>query len=223
MNKYLDKKFFNNNYQNENIHLEEMITYVLANIDDIDHSVNKVALLKAIKIINSFCVKYKLEKINVKDITVTSHRNKFIEALSDRLNKLYNNDELDYSHLFSLKEKIDDNDYTIIQDMINTLKIKIKECISDKEYQRRVLEKINELQTEIDNDINKLEIAKGKLITVVDMINYANDKALKPIANTAISVINAIRGAEAKNKGIDINHQITYKEEKEKIEDAEIL
>ncbi len=224
MNNYIDEKLIHNDIENPVMHLEHLLDSLLNSLSGkADANVNKKELIRAFHIINSFCNTYELEEISFSNIGLTATLSQFRQNATQRLNKIVMTDQKTmYVDLFKKPENsMSDEDYEQIQNMINSLKVKLKKATDfDKDLQRRVLDKINKLQSEIDKDISSLELAKGRLITIADTLSYVHNKALKPIKDSTIEIINTIRGIEAKNNGVSVNNQIEYQEE---IEDVEVV
>ena len=225
MNKFVSKELIRNDIENPIFHLEKMLDAFLNKMNKEDDStLDKKEFLRACHILNAFCKTHKLNGIDLGGLSLNTKTSVLRGALQARLSKLILNDQKDvYEDLFKkIENSMSDEEYNHIQDLINNLREKIKKATKfDQDLQRRVLDKLNKLQAELDKDINKLELAKGRLLTIADMIGYAHEKALKPIIDSTIDLTNAIRGIEAKSNGMtDPNNQLTYNEN---IEDTEVI
>lgn len=225
MNNYIDENLITRDIvDNPVIHLEKLIDNFLMNTKSLtEQNADKKELIRAFHIINAFANEYSLQEISFSNISVSASLKQFTHNANTRLSQILMADQKTmYAGIFKkIENKMSDEEYEHIQNLINDLKIKIKSATEyDKDLQRRLLEKINKLQAEIDKDISSLELAKGRLITFADTVSYVHNKALKPLKDTTIDIINAMRGIEAKSEGASMSNQIEYQEE---IEDVEVI
>ncbi|MFT5874166.1 MAG: hypothetical protein ACI8WT_003126 [Clostridium sp.] len=224
MNRFVNAALIKDSAESPVFQLEKILDYFLEKFNDIGNDTKSTReLIQSFSIVNAFCKFNELAPLDINNITLDTTASVFKSKVSARLSNLILNEQTSsYDSLFIVLEKsMNDDDYKHIQELINDLRVKVKSATSfDKDLQRRVLDKLNKLQAELDKDINKLDLAKGRVLAIADMIGYANNKALAPIMNKTIELVNAIRGVEAKSDGIEFNNILTYEEQ---ITDVDII
>ncbi len=149
MNKYIDEKLIDTEIENPIIHLEYLLDSVLNKLSGVsDQNLNKKEMIRAMHIINSFCKTYDLKEISFTNISLTTSIAQFRANITNRLSEIIMNDQKTmYVDLFKKPDNsMSSEEYEHIQTLINDLKIKVKNATDyDKDFQRRLLDKINKL------------------------------------------------------------------------------
>jgi len=227
-NLYIKSELLNYEYTEDKLlHLEHILENCILNLKRAATTVNfnQKEAINAFKIINGLFKLNKMAPIDINKLNLDTGGSTFISILNKRLTEILVSEDIDYSLIFQApKNNMSNEDYEAIQSMIQDLRTQIKMATEhNKDLQKRLLDRLNKLQAQIDKDIGSLEEAKGIAITIADTMGYFNDKAFTPIINNVVRLTNCMRGVEAKSNGVTVQKTIAMSEEEDEIEDAEII
>ncbi len=234
MTTHIDRNIINKEYKTATLKLEELLSSTLSNmeVEYKNSGVNRLQAIKSLNIINAFSKQNQLSTIDLANIQYSSLGKGFIDAVKARLELLLT-DEYDENldDLFISNNKINDDEYNTIQNMINELRNKIHSNKQlEDEHKDRILKKLNEMQAQLDKKISDGEIIKGKALSIINILSFGRKEVISPILKDTTELIKAINKMENKYSGLsEKNEQIPYSDfleindTKDEIIDGEIV
>lgn len=224
-NAYFDRSIISDSIENPMDQLELIITDVLNNMDE-TYTIDKMQALKALQLINFFCDAHDIVKMDVSDISRHSNEDEFKNIISDFLESIIMDAHLYYANPFMKKKyELTDKEHDTIQELLNKLRDKVDSIESglDEDHKRRVLKKINEMQTELNKKMSTFDSMIGKSYDVIKVLGFGRREVVTPVIQDATKLMKEMNKVEAKHSGLpDVSNQFEHKEETEDIIDIEV-
>ncbi len=224
-NKYIDEKFLISDYdQSQKIDfLETLVIHISNEFNKDIVGFQKIEALKALKTINLFCVENQLTPINLSKISQRHESQHFKQILEDYLSDLITSEHEDYHNPFSKpKYQLSNKEENTIQTLINNLRNKIdKEQNIQEEHKQRIIQKLNEMQEELNKKISTFDNILGKSMDILKVLQFSRKEIVSPLIQDTTNLIKEINNIESHHSGLpSTENQISYQE---CIEEVEII
>lgn len=224
-NKYFDEKFLISDYdQDKKIEfLENIVIHVSNEFTKESGALQKVDALKALQLINLFCMENNLTQIDLSNISLHDDSDYFKTIIKDYLSDLITNIHNDYNNPFSKpKYQLSDKEESSIQTLINNLRDKIeKEQNINEEHKQRIIKKLNEMQEEFNKKISTFDNILGKSMDILKVLQFSRKEIVSPLIQDTTNLIKEINKVESNHSGLpSTENQLDYQE---CIEEVEII
>jgi hypothetical protein len=225
--KYFDENFLTSDYnENKKIEfLENILIQTLRKFEAGRYTLEKIDALKALQLINLFCIENNLTILNLEKMSIDSEEELFAKKIKDYLSELIINSSDRYQNPFAKsKYNLSDKEESTIQTLINNLRDKLdKEQNIKDEHKQRIRKKLNEMQEEFNKKISTFDSILGKSMDVLKVLQFARKEIASPLIKDTTNLIKEINKIESNHSGLpSIENQIDYKECIEEVEVIEI-
>lgn len=211
---YIDEKLLCSDFTNPDSHYKDMVRSALNDIgiSYYDENTNKFDLIDTFKCLNDFAELHDIKKMNTAFIDFSNtyetigHLEKYYEDF------VLKNSSGHFSHHFTkTKYEFTENEHKDIHDTINNLRNDIqKSDIFGEEHQTRIVDKLDELQAELNRKMNKLDKALGQISSIgVTLGKFGKDA--KPFFDRLNETFKIVHKAEERGDEVTpIDNQLGY-------------
>lgn len=222
-NVYINEEFLSYNHVNITNSLENVLIFMIEKLDNQQIAYQAIAAVKAINIINAFCVVNNIDQISKQNIGISNSSTYVISNVKDRLTKLLDGEVDNYKKLF-IKQNypLTDEEHETIQSLLNKLRDKVEsETRLDEKHKARVLKKLNEMQMELNKNMSTFDNMIGKAHDVFKVLKFGREEVVSPLLKDTTDLVKAVNKIESKHSGLpDVENQIEFNED---ILDTEVI